>query len=71
MPVKIQYMETPDSPNPTKEGNILSWNAVPGAAGYLIFMNNAYMVQTTATSVTLNNTDDNVIYTVRAVGTEA
>lgn len=63
-----QYMETPDSPNPIKEGYVLNWNAVPGAAGYLIFMNNAYMVQTTATSVTLNNTDDNVIYTVRAVG---
>ena len=63
-----QYMEAPDSPNVTKEGNILSWNAVSGAAGYLIFMNNTYMAQTTATSVTLTNTDDSVIYTVRAVG---
>lgn len=62
-----QYMETPDSPNPIKEGYALNWNAVPGAAGYLIFMNNAYMAQTTATSVTLNNTDDSVVYTVRAV----
>lgn len=33
---------------------------------YLIFMNNTYMVQTTATSVTLTNTDDSVVYTVRA-----
>lgn len=62
-----QFMEAPESPNPTKEGNVLSWNAVSGAVGYLIFMNNAYMAHTTATSVTLTNTDDSVIYTVRAV----
>lgn len=62
-----QYMEAPESPIPAKEGNVLSWNAVTGAAGYLIFMNNTYMAHTTATSVTLNNTDDSVIYSVRAV----
>lgn len=62
-----QYMEAPESPVPAKEGNVLSWNAVSGATGYLIFMNNTYMAHTTAISVTLTNTDDSVIYTVRAV----
>ena len=38
-----------------------------GAAGYLIFMNGNYAGQTTDTTVTLTNTDEGNIYTVKTV----
>lgn len=64
-----EYMETPlTAPTNVKlSGNELSWDAVSGAAGYLIFMNGNYAGQTTDTTVTLTNTDEGNIYTVKTV----
>lgn len=64
-----EYMETPlTAPtNVNLSGNELSWDAVSGAAGYLIFMNGNYAGQTTDTTVTLTNTDEGNIYTVKTV----
>lgn len=64
-----EYMETPlASPsNVNLSGNTLTWDAVSGAAGYLIFMNGNYAGQTTDTTVTLTNTDESNIYTVKTV----
>ena len=45
----------------------LSWNAIDGAAGYLIFVNGVYFAQTTETSVSVTTAADGV-YTVRGVG---
>lgn len=63
------YIETPLSApgNVNQSGNTLTWDAVTGAAGYLIFMNGNYAGQTTDTTVTLTNTDEGNIYTVRTV----
>lgn len=63
------YIETPLSApgNVNQSGNTLTWDAVSGAAGYLIFMNGNYAGQTTDTTVTLTNTDEGNIYTVRTV----
>lgn len=65
-----QYIETPlAAPTNVKlTENILTWDAVTGAAGYLIFMNGNYAGQTTDTTVTLTNTDEGNVYTVKAVG---
>ena len=64
-----EYMETPlASPsNVNLSGNTLTWDAVSGAAGYLIFMNGNYAGQTTDTTVTLTNIDESNIYTVKTV----
>ena len=64
-----EYMETPlaTPANVNLSGNELSWDAVSGAAGYLIFMNGNYAGQTTDTTVTLTNTDEGNIYTVKTV----
>lgn len=64
-----EYMETPLAApgNVTLSGNELSWDAVSGASGYLIFMNGNYAGQTTDTTVTLTNTDERNIYTVKTV----
>ena len=64
-----EYMETPLAAptNVNLSGNELSWDAVSGAAGYLIFMNGNYAGQTTDTTVTLTNTDEGNIYTVKTV----
>ena len=53
-------METPLAAptNVNLSGNTLTWDAVSGAAGYLIFMNGNYAGQTTDTTVTLTNTDE-------------
>mgnify|MGYP000668289541 CR=1 FL=1 len=51
----------------TLEGTTLSWNAIDGAAGYLIFVNGVYLAQTTETSVSVTTAADGV-YTVRGVG---
>lgn len=63
------YIETPLSApgNVNQSENTLTWDAVSGAAGYLIFMNGNYAGQTTDTTVTLTNTDEGNIYTVRTV----
>lgn len=53
--------------NVNLSGNTLTWDAVSGAAGYLIFMNGNYAGQTTDTTVTLTNTDESNIYTVKTV----
>lgn len=64
-----EYMETPLAAptNVNLSGNTLTWDAVSGAAGYLIFMNGNYAGQTTDTTVTLTNTDESNIYTVKTV----
>ena len=64
-----EYMETPLAApsNVNLSGNELSWDAVSGASGYLIFMNGNYAGQTTDTTVTLTNTDESNIYTVKTV----
>lgn len=64
-----QYIETPlPAPaNITMNGNELTWDDVSGAAGYLVFMNGNYAGQTTDTAVTLTNTDEGNIYTVKTV----
>lgn len=64
-----EYMETPLAAptNVNLSGNELSWDAVSGASGYLIFMNGNYAGQTTDTTVTLTNTDEGNIYTVKTV----
>ena len=63
------YMETPLAApsNISRTGNTLTWKAVSGAAGYLIFMNGNYMGQTTTTAVTLTNTDEGSSFTVKTV----
>ena len=62
-----QYMQTPGTTMATLEGTTLSWNAIDGAAGYLIFVNGVYLAQTTETSVSVTTAADGV-YTVRGVG---
>ena len=64
-----EYMETPlaTPANVNLSGNELSWDAVSGAAGYLIFMNGNFACQTTDTTVTLTNTDEGNIYSVKPV----
>lgn len=64
-----QYIETPLSAptNVKRSENTLTWDAVSGAAGYLILMNGEYAGQTTDTTVTLTNTDESNLYTVRSV----
>lgn len=63
------YIETPLSTpsNINQSGSTMTWDAVSGAVGYLIFMNGNYAGQTTDTTVTLTNTDEGNIYTVRTV----
>lgn len=62
------YMEAPTKPlNVSVDGSVLSWSAVDGAKGYLIFMNGTYWGQTFETSVELTDTDASNTYTVRAV----
>lgn len=62
-----QYMQTPGTTMATLDGTTLSWNAIDGAAGYLIFVNGVYLAQTTETSVSVTTAADGV-YTVRGVG---
>ena len=62
-----QYMQIPGTTMATLDGTTLSWNALDGAAGYLIFVNGVYLAQTTETSVSVTTAADGV-YTVRGVG---
>ena len=55
-----QYMQTPGTTMATLDGTTLSWNAIDGAAGYLIFVNGVYLAQTTETSVSVTTAADGV-----------
>lgn len=59
------YMQKTAAPEITRNGNTLSWNKVTNAICYLIFKDDIYMAETTATSITIDDT--NARYEVRSV----
>lgn len=64
-----QYMENPlpEATNISLNEKELSWDAMSGAKGYLVFINGNYIGQTTENKVTLTNTNASNIYIVKTV----